>query len=423
MRCIYLILCSFLASICLEAKPLSIKINTPHAILINAETGQVLFEKNAHTLIHPASTTKIATTLYILEHYKEHFDQKVSATLDSLKMTTEREKLTNNYAMPAHYLEPDGVSIGIRKNESFTFQDLLYGALIASANDACNVMVSHLPEDFDSFASNLTEFVKGLGCKSTKFSNAHGLSYPDHLTTAYDMAMIAKEAIKNPLFREIAGQEKFFRPKTNLQAPREYVTLNKLLVKESPFYYPKAFGIKTGYTRLAKYNLVAAAKNEERTLIAALHKASKSSDRYLDAIKLFEAAFNERKTSRLLYSAGDNAYKYKVKKASSPLIADFDEDVYINYFPSEEPEIRTELEWLDLSLPIHEGDLVGFVAIYNERDALIKKVDLKSVNQVDKKLSYVIIDHVLANIIIYILIFVACVIGLLYLYRTKKPKS
>lgn len=406
----------------LEAAPLSIRVKAPHAILINAKTGKVLFEKNAKVPIYPASTTKIATVLYMLDQYSDCFDEKVVASIDSLKMTTEKEKLATNYAMPPHLLEPDGVSLGILKNETFLFKDLLYGALLTSANDACNVLVNHLSEDFPDFASNMTQFLANIGCLNTNFSNSHGLAYPEHTTTAYDMAIIAMEAIKNPVFRDIVSRDSYLRPRTNLQRERLYYNSNKLLIKNSPYYYPKAFGIKTGYTRLAKYNLVAAAENDERTLIAVLHKCARSEDRFLDAIKMFEEAFNEEKISRLLYSEGDNAYKLKVKRASSPLVADFGEDVYIDYFPSEEPEIRSELKWNDLSLPILKGSIVGFVTLYDENGVVLKQVGLKAVNDVNKDTAFVIMEHVMTYIVIYTIIFIAVVIGLVYFYRTKKSK-
>jgi D-alanyl-D-alanine carboxypeptidase (penicillin-binding protein 5/6) len=121
--------------------------------------------------------------------------------------------------------------------------------------------------------TQLNDYVKRLGCTSTTFYNPHGLHHPKQQTTAYDLAVITQDALKNPVFREMVATVRYTRPKTNKQEPSTLVQTNRLL-RTGPFYYPKAIGVKTGYYSLAGNNLVAAAKDGERTLIAVVLKAN-----------------------------------------------------------------------------------------------------------------------------------------------------
>ncbi|MBS0584922.1 MAG: hypothetical protein JSR76_01305, partial [Verrucomicrobia bacterium] len=202
------------------------------------------------------------------------------------------------------------------------------------------------------------------------------------------MAILTREALKYPLFREIVKSTSFNRPKTNLQEASTQRQSNQLLHPDSKYYYPKAIGIKTGYTKAAKYNLIAAATDGERTLIAALHQNPNSLARYEDARHLFEAAFSEKKVHRLLFKQDETVFNKAIPHAKSELKARIAEDIFIDFYPSEEIHPRAELEWLTPNLPITKDSVVGNLSIRNERNEEILKVALHAEAAVTKQWRY-----------------------------------
>ena len=224
---------------------LDVHIETPHAIVMNAETGAILYEKRAHASVYPASTTKIATVLYALQQGRE--GEVAEASREALRVVTESIKTEKGDLLPPYILETDGTTAHLRPGQKKTLVELMDDAIDLSANDSANVLAEYLEGDILVFTWRLNEMAKALGCKQTHFVNPHGLFHPDHTTTAYDMAMIMKAALHYPLFRTLI---------------KEAVIVRK---------YPFAVGGKTGYTRRAKYNIVAVAKKGEREIIAAQH--------------------------------------------------------------------------------------------------------------------------------------------------------
>ena len=218
-------------------------------------------------------------------------------------------------------MEPDGTHFWLKKGERLSLYDLMCGMMLASGNDAANVVAFHLGGSVSSFMKGVNTYVKGIGCKNTHFTNPHGLHHPDHYTTAYDMAQMARKAIEKPLIMNMVSLEEYHRPKTNAQEAKVVSQRNKLLVK-GPFYYEKAHGIKTGYTENAQFTFASMAKDKNRTLIAVLLGCKSSNSRYRDVIKLFDTAFIEKKVTRLLFNQEDNIFSKVVgwsePKTSSP---------------------------------------------------------------------------------------------------------
>lgn len=152
-----------------------------YGILMDYETGQVLYSKNAEQIIYPASTTKMWTAYIVLKHI-EDLSQKV---------------LIQN-------LEPiGGTSMYLQNGEVFTIKELLQGLMITSANDAAVVLARHVSGSVEQFAKLMNEEAKKIGAKNTNFNNPHGLPDELHYTTAYDMALMARVAMSNETFREI----------------------------------------------------------------------------------------------------------------------------------------------------------------------------------------------------------------------------
>lgn len=182
------------------AEPLSLTVQAESALLINAETGRVLFEKNANVPQYPASITKIATALFALKLKGQALEEKVSASADSVASVTEEAKRRSNYTLPSWWLVPGTAHAGIKKGEILSFKELLYAMMITSAGDAANVIAEHAGGEIPVFIKGMNEYVSGLGCRDTHFENPHGLFHPEQKTTAHDMALIMREALKEPFF-------------------------------------------------------------------------------------------------------------------------------------------------------------------------------------------------------------------------------
>lgn len=399
----------------LTAKQLETDIATPYAILINAKTGQVLFQKQADESIYPASTTKIATALYVLKTIPDSLDHVIQSSYEALKRTTEKEKKDNAYDLPAYWLEEDGASVELNLQDKLSLKSLLSAALIASGNDAANVVAEYACGDIASFTENINCMVKNLGCMQTHFCNPHGLHHPNHVSSAKDMSMIAKEALQYPQFKDIVKMQSYEHPISH----KVFKQINLLLDPESPYFYEKAFGIKTGTTKASKYNLVAAAENEERCLIVVLHKSPTSKDRYQDAICLFETAFQEEKEKRMLFAQKDTKFNYQVPETTQKSTAQISQDAWIEFFPSEEEEFETKIIWKDLYLPISLGEEVGHIEVIGKDSASHRKIPLYA-NQTLQESHFIQIKKTLCSL--QFLIWTTLWLGL-FLYVKKIRKN
>lgn len=355
--------------------PLTLTIGSEEGILINGNTGKVLFEKNAHAKAFPASITKIATALFILKVAGDRLDEIATAKHEAIASITPQAKKQSNYRCPAYWLETDGTHIGIKKGEEFPLKELLYAILIASANDAANVLAQHLGGTIPKFMDQMNFFLKELGCKNTHFCNPHGLHHPDHVTTPWDMALIAKEAMKYPFIQEAVSLTRYTCPRTNLELERTFVQTN-LLLRKGTYRYSKAIGIKTGTTSLAGKTLVAAAREEERMLIAVVLGSHKVGERYEDVIKMFDSAFNEPKMRRCLLNAGPSKLTTKIKGSQKPLKTYLKEGVFYDFYPSEESAVKALVTWNASKLPIQKDECVGKISIVDENQIVVKEVSL-----------------------------------------------
>ncbi len=413
-------MCLILLLICVNncfSRQLDIDIETPNAIIMNAETGAILYEKKAHEVVYPASITKISTALYVLKILPSNLDTLIKCSGEALCTTNERAKKIQNYTLPAYWLETDGSSAKIVKNEMLSIRDLLHGTLLSSGNDASNVLASYVCEDIPTFVNKVNEMVCDLGCKNTHFCNPHGLHHPDHVTSAYDTALIAREALTYQQFKEIVGSVYYKIPHINKKFDREFKNTNALIRKESKHYYEQAFGVKTGYTKLAKYNLVAAASNGERELIVVLHKSPTSKQRYYDAITMFDKAFAEKMETRVLFAKEETSFQNKLPMAANALIAMLKNDVILKYYPSEDENVETKLTWFECKLPIFKGDVVAEISVLNKTGILLFKESLYATNTIKKKIIYQIFDILESLIYICIIpIIFPCIILIILLF-------
>ncbi|MCP5503841.1 MAG: D-alanyl-D-alanine carboxypeptidase [Chlamydiales bacterium] len=374
------------------SESLDVSVSAKSAILINAETGAVLYEKKADDRAYPASLTKIATCLYSIKKHKKDLSEIVSCPHQCLRRMSKSVKVAHNYKDPAYLLEPDGSHYMIKRGEELQFQELLYGLMVSSGNDAANYLAYYLGGSIPKFVKGMNEYLSEIGCQNTHFSNPHGLHHPKHYSTARDIALMAREALKVDLIRSIISTKEHERLETNLQTAKRVQNKN-LLIQPGKFFYPQAIGMKTGYHSEAGYTYTGVAKNHGRTLIAVLLGCDESYNQcFRDAIRLFDAAFEEEKEERLLFNKQENVFSRDIKQARDSLKATLTEDIAISYYPAEEPEITIELNWDHRLPPIEKGSFVGAINILDKQGNLINSSPLVATENVDRAFSTLLAD-------------------------------
>lgn len=375
--------CFLILSLGLKAEsPLQVEVTAKGAILMNADTGAVLWEKNAHTPMYPASTTKLITALYAMEKKGNCLDEVVVASRDAVSAVAPHVRRSGSAAHPPYRLEFGGSHMGIQVGEELPLRALLYGLMLSSGNDAANVIAQHVSGDISLFMEELNAFVKGKGCLNTILHTPHGLPHQEHKTTAYDLAILGREFLKQEVLKEIASTRQAVRPPTNKQ-PESVLCQHNALLNPGRFYYKRAIGIKTGYTVAAGYCIVTAAEDENRKLIAVLLGCDKLDQRYQDAIALFEAAFREKKVARTLFSRGFDSFTCQVEGGSAPLQAHLTQDLVLEYYPSEEPVFKTQLSWEKLPFPILAGQNVAKLQVLSSGGRLLAALPLYAIKMVE----------------------------------------
>lgn len=245
-------------------------------VIIDERSGRILLSHNADTPLPMASTTKVMTALLALEN----------GILDEPVICSR-----NAFGVP-------GTSIYLSEGETLTLRQMLYGLMLASGNDAAVAIAEHIGGSVDHFCAMMTERARELGCKDTVFLTPHGLPCEGHYTTAADLALIAREAMKHDLFREIVGTSRATIPWEGRNYDRVLNNKNRLLSS-----YEGATGIKTGYTKKAGRCLVFGAERENMRIIGVVLNCWEWFD---EAASLMDLAF-ERYESVTLLHAGETA--------------------------------------------------------------------------------------------------------------------
>jgi len=365
----------------LGAKPLKIEVSAPSAILMNAETGAILYAKNPHERQYPASITKIATALYVLEKKGHQLDALLEASNHALKTIPAHLRQAADSKHPSHTLEHDGTMMRLMPGEKLPLYSMLHGLLLSSGNDAANVIAEYTSGSIEQFVKELNQYLLSHGIQETHFSNPHGLHHHEHWTTAYDMALMTRLALQHETFRQIVKTAKYECPESNKQSNRTISQHNKL-VKPGPYFYPKAIGVKTGYVAKAGHTFVGAATHEGRTLIAVLLNCDESQHRFRDSIKLFEAAFKEKLLSRVLFAKESDHFTLQLKGAKAPLEAILKEDLVLSYYPAEEPAFRAEIAWNKCQFPIKAHETVGTLRLVADNGKFLKELPVFAAHDV-----------------------------------------
>lgn len=253
--------------------PAGPKIEAEAAAVMDADTGAFLYSKNMNAKEYPASITKIMTALLAVEN----------APLDA-KITFSEEAV--------YTLEEGSSHAGIQVGEIMTMEQALYGLMLESANDIANGIAEEVGGSQKGFADMMNQRAKDLGCTNTHFVNAHGLHSEEHYTCAKDMAIITREAIKNPLFREFAGTTHYTCPKTNkVDEERYWYNHNQMIQPEAMYYYVGCLGGKNGFTEDALNTLVTYAQKDGRTLICVEIRVNGKDKAYSESHAMLDYAF------------------------------------------------------------------------------------------------------------------------------------
>lgn len=244
-------------------------------VLMEAETGTILYDKGMDQRMYPASTTKIMTALVVLEN-TEDLQTKITFTETGTKEVT-----------------PDSANIQAQLGEELTVEQCLYASLLASANEVSSQLAEFVGGTKEHFVEMMNLKAQELGCSDTHFTNPNGLPDENHYTTAHDLALIMQAAIQNETFREIESTQTYTIPATNKTAtPRNLTNHHAMLVSGNPSYYEGAFAGKTGHTDAAKDTLVTAAEKNGMTLICVVLK-SDNGQVVADTINLFNYGFEQ----------------------------------------------------------------------------------------------------------------------------------
>ena len=259
------------------------------AIVMEASTGTVLYEKNSHEHSYPASITKIMTSLLAGEN--SNLDEEVAFSQDAV------------------YKTEGGSGISRDIDEVMTMRECLYGLMLESANECGYAIAEHTGGDYENFIQMMNSKAKELGCKDTHFNNPHGLPDEDHWTSPYDMALISKEALQNDIFRMIVNTRRYTIPPTNKHSEETYLSNHHKMLNnykgDEQYLYDYCIGGKTGYTSVAGSTLATFAEKDGMTLICVVMKET-SPNHYNDTRTLFDYCFENFQ----LWNVSENEKNY-----------------------------------------------------------------------------------------------------------------
>ena len=377
-------------------------ISAPIAILVELETGQVLYEKNAAQRWAPASTTKIITALTALENTP--LDKEMKASRNAIN------------SIPSDY----GIA-GIRPGEILAFQDLLNFVLIISANEASNVIAENVVPsgNISDFIDLMNKKAEELGLKNSHFTNTYGLDEDNHYTTARDLAIASREAMKYPIFRQIVALTEVPLPDTNLRKSdgwdRWHIESTNRLLKSRSDYYDRVTGIKTGYTGKAGRCLVfSAVNNEGLELIGVILGAETNDILFAEAKKLLEYGYMNYKVQTLA-SSGEFFGRYEVADAVDNISVELQTLGSVQHLLPVSPEkLQTEVTVKEVlntpfTAPVEKGQVMGYKTWFYKGEE-IGSVQLIAMNDIEKsihaqirdKINELIEDKTIRNIAIII---------------------
>lgn len=351
----------------------------PHAaMLIEMDSDTVLYALDIHEQNYPASLTKIMTCYLALKH----------GNLSDV-LTVSAEALQN--------LHEAGSTADLLEGEEMTLENMLYCTMVASANEACNVIAEYIAGSVEAFVELMNQTATQLGCIGTHFVNPHGLHDPDHYTTAYDMSLIVREALKDENFRKITSTATYTVPATNLSEERKLTSTNMLMVDSASnnYLYSKASGVKTGFTTPAQCCLVSTADDGNMKLLSVMLGAPIKEDEngnwvrrsFPETINLFEYGFEHYSISTVMSTLYPIAEMEVTQSENTRTVA---------LAPTQEVRTLMDAEYhpddivLDISLnsttveaPVEAGQVLGRVVV-SYKGMVLGESDLAAITAISQ---------------------------------------
>ena len=406
-----------------------LNIDARGAILIDANTGVTIYEKNSHEKLYPASITKIMTAYLACKYGK--FDDTLTASHNAI------------------YGIGQGSSIiGIKEGEQISFLDGLYGIMMESANEVCMMVAEHIDGTVEKFVERMNKQAQDWGCKDTHFNNPHGFHDVDHYTTPYDMSLIAFNAIKDENFSKIWGTVDHTIPANNKSPQRFLHNKDKMLKPTSDYYYQYAIGGKTGFHDDAKNTLVTCAEKDGVKLISVVMKANGYNQAYTDSKTLLDYGFSVYKDNKV-YTAGTYTDKipvyqtylsedYNVGELNVTVAGDVSAKLP-SFVSANDVKTKAVIDYgkdnnaNKIYAPIKEGDKVGTME-FTYKDKTIATADITASNSVESKsdkqtaeMNLIInvkpVLHTILNALIFIIPVVIIIIILLVVRNNINKKK
>lgn len=332
------------------------------AILLDADTGTIIYEKNSHDKLPPASITKIMTMLLTME------------AIDEGQLQWTDKVRTSEYAASM-----GGSQIFLEPGEEMTVDEMLKGIAMASGNDASVAVAEKIAGSEEAFVKLMNEKAAELGMKDTHFVNCNGLPAENHYTSAHDIAVMSRELLKYDQITKYTGAYQDYLRKES-EKPFWLVNTNKLVR-----FYTGADGLKTGYTSEAKFCLSATAKRDGLRAVAVVMGAPDTKTRNNEVSRMFDYAFSQY-SMHSIYKSGEVLGIVKIQKGTAPEIsiqADKDYSVLVKK-GVKSPDIRHEIQMdPNLKAPVAAGQVVGKLTVY-QGDRVVKEFELTSPVEVKK---------------------------------------
>ena len=370
-----------------------LNIDGQYAVVIDRKTKEIIYSKNEHEKLYPASTTKVLTA-YLTLKYSENLNEKITVKKD------------------LSYVEPS--SMYLKEGESFTIKQLLQSLMLNSSNDVAVLLAEHISGSVEEFAKLMNEEAKRIGCKNTNFVNPNGLPDENHYSTAYDMALIGIEAMKNNELLEIIKTDVVAIPKTHkTNYDRVYKNTNKFISgngtiqyngKNIDLKYDIVNGLKTGYTRAAGRCLLTTATKGNMDIIVGVFK-SNGDNVYVDSRTLIDYAYENYETINILNRYNFNYNKKLFLTRPKELKGYIKEDYNATINKKYESESSYDIEIVQekLKFPIEKDSKIGEIKVF-KKGKIVKTVDIYSEEEVNNLISLIVKYKIIICFILIIVI-------------------
>ena len=377
-----------------------LSINAKAALIVETNTGKIIYEKDIYEQNYPASVTKILTAILTLENCE--LDDVVTVSQSAIS------HIPTGYVIAPLYI-----------GEQITIKDLLYALMLKSANDAAYVLAEHVGGSVDGFSEMMNKKAEELGCKNTHFVNPNGIHNQNHYTTAYDMYLISDYAMKNETFKEIVSTYEYTLSPTNKHPLKDRImkNTNNFVNPKNAYYNKIVNGIKTGTTKQAGNCLITDSSDNGLEFITVVLGAQTANSKFSETNKMINFAYDNYKLTKI-HDKGDIIQNIEVKKAtkktkdlnlviSDDITAMANKKIKVDEI---EPEIVLNE---DIKAPIGQGQELGIIK-YNV-DGLEYKAKLLAETEVELKTYYV---EILIGVGIFII-----VLGVALIVRKKKKNK